>query len=142
LLSYSSVLERLTIAARARARREAYRVLTSDLTTQQTNRLEGLLEARGESRQAWLGWLRHAIRDSSITAGAPAPAIDTILPVTSQQKVGAPIEAGGKNVDCSSNLSVPRCSDALRRIKISRAQMLASGRSSPSMVGMSSEMVG
>jgi hypothetical protein len=43
-------------------------------------------------------------RDSSITAGAPAPAIDTILPVTSQQKVGAPIKAGGKNVDCSSNL--------------------------------------
>jgi len=34
--------------------------------------------------------------------GAPAPAIDTILPVTSLQKVGAPIEAGGKNVDCSS----------------------------------------
>ena len=28
------------------------------------------------------------------------------------------------------------------RIKISRAQMLASGRSSPSMVGMSSETVG
>jgi uncharacterized protein DUF4158 len=37
----SSVLERLTIAARARARREAYRVLTSDLTTRQINRLEG-----------------------------------------------------------------------------------------------------
>jgi hypothetical protein len=62
--------------------------------------------------------------------------------VTSQQKVGAPIEAGGKSVGCLSDLSVPRCSDALRRIKISRAQMLASGRSSPSMVGISSETVG
>jgi Domain of unknown function (DUF4158) len=39
------VLERLTIAARARARREAYRVLSSDLTSQQKERLEGLLEA-------------------------------------------------------------------------------------------------
>ena len=77
-----------------------------------------------------------------VSSRAPAPAIDTILPVTSQQKVGAPIEAGGKNVGSSSNLSVPRCSDALRRIKISRAQMLASGPGSPSMVGISSETVG
>ena len=38
------------------------------------------------------------------SAGAPAAAIDTILPVTSQQKVGAPIEASGKNVDCWSDL--------------------------------------
>jgi hypothetical protein len=60
------VLERLTIAARARARREAYRVLSSDLTSQQKERLEGLLEVRGESRQTWLGWLRQAI-------GAPNP---------------------------------------------------------------------
>jgi hypothetical protein len=60
------VLERLTIAARARARREAYRVLSSDLTSQQKARLEGLLEARGDSRQTWLGWLRQAI-------GAPNP---------------------------------------------------------------------
>ncbi len=40
------------------------------------------------------------------------------------------------------HLSVPRCSYALRRIRNSRAQMLASGRSSPSMVGISSETVG
>jgi hypothetical protein len=33
-------------------------------------------------------------------------------------KVGAPIETGGKNVDCSSKLNVPRYCDALRRIKI------------------------
>jgi Domain of unknown function (DUF4158) len=59
-------LERLTIATRACACREAYRVLSSDLTSQQKERLEGLLEARGESRQTWLGWLRQAI-------GAPSP---------------------------------------------------------------------
>jgi Transposase IS116/IS110/IS902 family len=45
---------------------EAYRVLSSDLTSQQKETLEGLLEARGESRQTWLGWLRQAI-------GAPNP---------------------------------------------------------------------
>ena len=39
-------------------------------------------------------------------------------------------------------IAAPFRSDALRRIKISRAQMLESGRSSPSMVGMSSETVG
>jgi hypothetical protein len=57
----ASNLERLTIATRACARREVYRVLSSDLTSQQKERLEGLLEARGESRQTWLGWLRQAI---------------------------------------------------------------------------------
>ena len=41
-------------------------VLSSDLTSQQKERLEGLLEARGESRQTWLGWLKQAI-------GAPNP---------------------------------------------------------------------
>jgi hypothetical protein len=30
--------------------------------------------------------------------------VDTTLPVTSQQRVDAPIEAGGKSVGCSSNL--------------------------------------
>jgi hypothetical protein len=35
---------------------------------------------------------------SALNGTAPAPATGTILPVTSQQKVGAPIEAGGKNV--------------------------------------------
>ena len=60
------VLERLTLSARARARREAYEALTADLTPEQRRRLDGLLEARGESRQTHLGWARQAI-------GAPSP---------------------------------------------------------------------
>jgi len=55
------VLERLTIAARSRARRKAYRALNGDLTFEQRQHLDRLLELRGESRQTWLGWLRQAI---------------------------------------------------------------------------------
>jgi Domain of unknown function (DUF4158) len=55
------VLERLTIAARSRARRKAYRALNADLTFEQRLHLDRLLELRGESRQTWLGWLRQAI---------------------------------------------------------------------------------
>jgi hypothetical protein len=55
------VLERLTIAARSRARRKAYRALNGDLTSEQRQNLDRLLELRGESRQTWLGWLRQAI---------------------------------------------------------------------------------
>jgi hypothetical protein len=55
------VLERLTIAARSRARRRAYRALNSDLNFEQRERLDRLLELREESRQTWLGWLRQAI---------------------------------------------------------------------------------
>jgi hypothetical protein len=54
-------LERLTIAARSRARRKAYRALNGDLTFEQRQHLDRLLELRGESRQTWLGWLRQAI---------------------------------------------------------------------------------
>jgi hypothetical protein len=54
-------LERLTIAARSRARRKAYRALNGDLTFDQRWHLDRLLELRGESRQTWLGWLRQAI---------------------------------------------------------------------------------
>ena len=55
------VLERLTIAARSRARRKAYRALNGDLTFEQRHHLDLLLDLRGESRQTWLGWLRQAI---------------------------------------------------------------------------------
>jgi hypothetical protein len=41
--------------------RRAYRALNSDLTFEQRQRLERLLELREESRQTWLGWLRQAI---------------------------------------------------------------------------------
>jgi TnpA family transposase len=55
------VLERLTIAARSRARRKAYRALNGDLTFDQRRHLDRLLELRDGSRQTWLGWLRQAI---------------------------------------------------------------------------------
>ena len=55
------VLERLTIAARSRARRKAYRALNGDLTFEQRQPLDRLLELCGESRETWLGWLRQAI---------------------------------------------------------------------------------
>jgi TnpA family transposase len=61
-----SVLERLTLAARARARSQAYRALTVDLNSEQRAGLDGLLEVRGDSRQTQLGWLRQAV-------GAPNP---------------------------------------------------------------------
>jgi hypothetical protein len=50
------VLERLTIAARSRARRKAYRAMNGDLTFEQRQHLDRLLELRGESRETWLGW--------------------------------------------------------------------------------------
>ncbi|MGE5294833.1 MAG: Tn3 family transposase [Solirubrobacterales bacterium] len=55
------VLERLTLAARARARREAYSALTVNLTPEQNRQLDGLLDARGESRQTHLSWIRQAV---------------------------------------------------------------------------------
>jgi TnpA family transposase len=61
------VLERLTLSARARARREANAALTVELTPEQRRRLDGLLDTRDESRQTYLGWLRQA-------AGAASPA--------------------------------------------------------------------
>lgn len=59
------VLERLTLAARARARREAYAALTADLAPNQRRQLDGLLDARGESRQTHLGWVRRAVGAAS-----------------------------------------------------------------------------
>jgi hypothetical protein len=41
------VIERLALACRARARREAYTVLSTDLTPEQRSKLDGLLDSRG-----------------------------------------------------------------------------------------------
>ena len=43
------------------ARRKAYRALNGDLTFEQRQHLDRLLELRGESRQTGLEWLRQAI---------------------------------------------------------------------------------
>ena len=61
-----SVLDRLASAVRYRARREADRALTADLTPEQLVRLDKLLTPRTDSRQTHLGWLRQP-------SGAPNP---------------------------------------------------------------------
>jgi hypothetical protein len=58
------VLERLTIAARSRAQRKAYQALRGDLTFEQRQHLDRLLDLRGESRQTWLGWATASNRRS------------------------------------------------------------------------------
>ncbi len=55
-----AVLERLTLRARAKARREAYNALTKDLTIEQMSRLNSLLDKREDAWQTTLGWLRQA----------------------------------------------------------------------------------
>lgn len=54
-------VERLALACRARARREAYAALTADLTPEQRLKLDGLLDSRGETRQTYLGWVRQSL---------------------------------------------------------------------------------
>lgn len=60
------VLDRLASVVRHRARREAYRALTVDLTPGQRVRLDELLDPCPNSRQTRLGWLRQP-------GGAPNP---------------------------------------------------------------------
>lgn len=60
-----TVIERLALACRARARREAYSALSRDLTPEHRTRLEGLLDPRGESRQTYLGWVRQSLGASN-----------------------------------------------------------------------------
>jgi hypothetical protein len=82
------VLERLTIAARSRARRKAYRALNGDLTLEQRQHLDRLLDLRGESRrQTWLGWLRQAIG-----AANPNNILACIERLTFIRQLGIPIE--------------------------------------------------
>lgn len=55
------VIERLTLACRARARRVAFAGLSTDLTATQRSKLDGLLNSRGETRQTYLGWVRQSL---------------------------------------------------------------------------------
>jgi TnpA family transposase len=61
------VVERLALACRARARREAYAALSVDLTPEQRPQLDGLLDARGETRQTYLGWVRQSLGAANST---------------------------------------------------------------------------
>jgi TnpA family transposase len=62
-----SVLDRVASAVRHRARCEAYRALTADLTPAQRDQLDHLLHPRLDSRQTHLAWSRQP-------AGAPSAA--------------------------------------------------------------------
>ena len=62
-----TVLDRLVSAVRHRARGEAYRALTADLSSEQRVRLDKLLDPYPDARQTQLGWLRQS-------SGAPNPA--------------------------------------------------------------------
>jgi TnpA family transposase len=82
-----SVLDRLASAVRHRARREAYRSLTVDLTPEQRVRLDDLLTPRTDSRQTHLGWLRQP-------GGAPNPGniLKAIERLSFLRKLGIPDE--------------------------------------------------
>lgn len=62
-----TVIERLALACRARARREAYSALSRDLTPEHRTKIEGLLDPRAESRQTYLGWVRQSPGTASPT---------------------------------------------------------------------------
>jgi hypothetical protein len=61
------VVERLALACRARARREAYATLGADLTPEHRQKLDGLLDPRGDTRQTHLGWVRQSLGGASPT---------------------------------------------------------------------------
>jgi TnpA family transposase len=80
-----SVLDRLASAVRHRARREAYRALTADLSPEQRVRLDELLAPYPDSKLTHLGWLRQS-------GGAPNPAniLKGIERLTVLRKLGIP----------------------------------------------------
>ena len=80
------VVERLALACRARARREAYAALSADLTLEQRSKLEGLLDARGETRQTYLGWVRQ-----SFGAANPTNVLSCLERLTFLRSLGIPV---------------------------------------------------
>jgi hypothetical protein len=80
-----SVLDRLASAVHHRARREAYRALTADLSPEQRIRLDELLASYPDSKLTHFGWLRQA-------GGAPNPAniLKGIERLAVLRKIGVP----------------------------------------------------
>jgi len=68
-----SVVERLVRETRRRARQDLYRVLSQDLTETQRRALDSLLEARADSRQITVAWLREPQRGPHGQHGQEAP---------------------------------------------------------------------
>jgi len=81
-----SVVERLALACRARARQEAYAALAADLTPEQRPKLDGLLDARGETRQTYLGWVRQ-----SLGAANPTNILSCLERLTFLRSLGIPL---------------------------------------------------
>src|SRR5439155_22424797 len=86
-----SVLERLTTAVRARARREANRALTVDLSVEQRAGLDSLLERRPDTGQTQLGWVRQP-------AGVPSAGniLRCIERLTVLRSIGIPASWGNR----------------------------------------------
>jgi hypothetical protein len=80
------VVERLTLACRARARREAYAALSADLTPEQRPKLDALLDSRAETRQTYLGWVRQ-----SLGAANPANILSCLERLTFVRALGIPV---------------------------------------------------
>lgn len=80
------VVERLALACRARARREAYAALSADLRLEQRSKLDGLLDARGETRQTYLGWVRQ-----SLGAANPTNVLSCLERLTFLRSLGIPV---------------------------------------------------
>ena len=80
------VVERLALACRARARREAYAALSADLTLEQRSKLNGLLDTRGETRQTYLGWVRQ-----SFGAANPTNVLSCLERLTFLRSQGIPV---------------------------------------------------
>ena len=68
-----SVVERLVLGARARARSRAFAALIKDLTPDQQKPLDGILETKGDSHQTHLGWVRQ-----STGAASPVNILDCL----------------------------------------------------------------
>ena len=87
------VVERLTLACRARARSEAYAALSADLTLGQRSKLDGLLDARGETQQTHLGWVRQ-----SIGAANPKNVLSCLERLAFLRSLGIPVAWSGVTI--------------------------------------------
>ena len=83
----SSALERVCVALRHEARREAHRRLTQGLSAAQRQRLDALPQHREEASQSWLSWLRQMPE-----AGKPTAMLGLIERLEHVRRIG--IEPG------------------------------------------------
>lgn len=82
-----SVVERLVLGARARARSRAFAALNKGLTQDQQKRLDGILDTKDDSHQTHLGWIRQ-----STGAANPANILDCLERLKFLRGLGIPSE--------------------------------------------------